>query len=533
VTRRIREDGARYFGPYHSATACRQTLRLINRHFQLRTCTDRTMASRKRPCLQYQIQRCPAPCIPGAVDHEGYAEHVRDVTLFLRGRGEELIQDLERRMEKAAARLDFELAARLRDQIAALRSTQQSQQVVGETLIDQDLFGFYREGDKADVVVLMVREGKLVGRQPFSFSSQEFPDDEVLSGFISRYYDRTESQLHHGTQPIPRQLLVPIDLEDRSAKEQWLTELRGGPVEVVVPKRGERRKLLELAQRNARSNFQTRRQRQVDLEESLGKLQRRLRLKRLPRRVECYDISGLFGQLVVASMVTFTDGEPVRSGYRHFKIQSPRKDDFASIYEVLCRRLRRAKGGDTGWELPDLIVVDGGKAQLSMALTALRDVGVAEGAAAPEVVALAKERIEARTGNDTDEKTRPERVFLPKIKDPILLRPHAAETFLMTRIRDEAHRFAITYHKELRRKRGLRSSLEEIPGIGPKRRRELLRTLGSLKRIRAATVEELAAVPGMTSRAAEAVASYFTAVSEPVTETKPDSEPDSDGGGAA
>jgi len=581
VTRRILDDGARYFGPYHSATACRQTLRLVNRHFQLRTCSDRTLANRKRPCLQHQIGRCPAPCAL-EVDREAYQQHVQDVTLFLRGHGEELVGELERRMRQSAANLAFEHAARVRDQIAALRAAQLSQQVVDDSPVDQDVFGFYREGDQVDLVVLLVRQGKLVGRHPFSLSGQEFPDDELLSGFISRYYlDAAQSDA------IPPRILAPLELEDVEAKRQWLGDLRGSRaaheagslprsagVEILVPRRGPRRKLLELAQQNARSNFATRRSRETDMEQALAKLQRRLRLSRPPRHIECYDVSGMQGQLVVASMAVLIDGEPCRSRYRHFTIQSERKDDFAAMYEVLSRRLKRAD--EAGWALPDLIVVDGGKAQLSMALAALSDVGVV----GPDVVALAKERdisapgggpplecrpiarnVEGAPGGGpplecgpsarsksapgpaaeqgataralADAKDRrPERVFLPRVKDAIVLRPHSAELFLLARVRDEAHRFAITHHKQMRRRRTLRSGLDDIPGIGPKRRRELLRAMGSLRRIRSASVEQLAAVPGMTLRAAEVVVKYLSAPptrpTRPQVRQAPEPDPDRD-----
>jgi excinuclease ABC subunit C len=574
VTRRIRDDGARYFGPYHSATSCRQTLRLVNRHFQLRTCTDRTLRSRRRPCLQHQIGRCLAPCVL-EVDPELYGQQVRDVTLFLRGRGAELITELDQRMREAAAGLEFELAARIRDQIAALRSAQLAQQVVAETLVDQDVFGFHREGDQADVVVLQFREGKLVGRRPYSLSGQEFPDQEMLSGFVSSYY-----LLREGERP-PARVLVPLSLEDDEAKRQWLADLRDGPVEILVPRRGDRRRLLDLAQKNARANFATRRRREADLEEALAKLQRRLRLTRPPRRIECFDISGFQGQLVVASMAVLTDGEPERSRYRHFTIQSEHKDDFAAMYEALSRRLQRARSGEAGWELPDLIVVDGGKAQLSMAVAALRDAALPSTVEAPDLVALAKERPEGGAGAGgaapstpikqggagaggaapstpikqggagaggaapstpikqggagaggaapstpikqggagaggaapstppDDRSRRPERVFLVGVKDPLVLRENSAELYILTRVRDEAHRFAITHHKKLRRRRGLRSGLDDIPGIGPKRKRELLKAMGSLRRIREAGVDELAAVPGMTLKAAEAVAAYL------------------------
>ena len=504
VIRRIKDDGARYFGPYHSATSCRQTLRLVNRHFQLRTCRDRTLESRKRPCLQYQIGRCPAPCV-FEVDAQEYDRHVQDVTLFLRGKGQDLIASLQQRMRAAAEALEFELAARIRDQATALRAALQQQHVVSEEMADQDVFGYFREGDDVDLVVLLMRRGKLVGRRPFSLSGQEFPDQEVLSALVSRYYDRGEQ--------VPAQVLVPLVLEDAVAKRQWLSELRGSAVKILVPRRGARRRLLDLARRNARSNFETRRHRDADREEALAKLQRRLRLSRYPRTIECYDISQFHGEEVVASMVVLQSGEPLRSGYRRFRIRGKRKDDFAAMYEVLSRRLRRAREGDQGWDLPDLLVVDGGKAQLSMALAALKDVGLPEGGEEPGVVALAKERTSRDPGADDagpePGDNIPDRVFLPHVKDPILLRPNTAELFLLSRIRDEAHRFAITYHKSLRKRKKLRSGLEDIPGIGPKRRKALLRDLGSLKRIRAASLEELRAVPGMSSRAAEAVAEYF------------------------
>ncbi len=498
VTRRIKDDGARYFGPYHSATSCRQTLRLVNRHFQLRTCRDRTLESRKRPCLQYQIGRCPAPCV-FEVDEEEYARHVQDVTLFLRGKGQDLIASLEERMARAAAAMEYELAARIRDQIAALRAALLQQNVVSEDMADQDIFGFFREGDDVDLVVLLMRKGKLMGRRPFSLSGQEFPDEDVLGALVNRYYDRGEQ--------VPAQVLVPLTLEDAEVKRQWLSDLRGGAVKILVPRRGARRKLLDLAERNARSNFETRRHRDADREEALAKLQRRLRLPAFPRTIECYDISQLHGTEVVASMVVLQNGEPLRAGYRRFRVKGKRTDDFAAMYEVLSRRLRRAREGDAGWELPELLVVDGGKAHLSMALAALKDVGLPPGVEQPPgVVALAKERATDEAA-DTD---KPDRVFLPHVKDPILLRPNTAELFLLSRIRDEAHRFAISYHKSLRKRRKLRSGLEDIPGIGPKRRKALLRNLGSLKRVQEATLEELASVPGMSSRAAEAVAQYFT-----------------------
>lgn len=496
VTRRIKDDGARYFGPYHSASACRETLRLVNRYFKLRTCTDRTMETRSRPCLQYQIGRCPAPCVYD-VDREQYGRQVEDVSLFLRGREDDLITSLELQMHEAAQRLAFEQAARLRDQIAAVRRTLQRQEVVAADLLDRDVFAYYREGDAVEMVVLNLRGGKLLGRRTFSYSNQEFPDDELLSSFVNLYYD--------GGEPIPHEVLVPLLLEDGEAKALWLSERAERKVTLHVPQRGMRRKLLELAQRNAQSSFQTRRQRRVDLEQSLTKLHQRLRLSRMPRHIECYDISSLMGQHVVASMVVMRDGEPHPPSYRHFKVRMGTRDDFAAMYEVLARRFRRARQGDEGWALPDLIVIDGGKGQLGMALAALRDAELPAELSLPDIVGLAKER----AGPNAAGEDRPDRVVLPGVKDPVRLRPNTAEIYLLSRLRDEAHRFAITHHRKLRRRRTLRSGLDDVPGIGERRRTELLKTFGSLRRIREASVEELAAVPGMTLRAAEAVAQYL------------------------
>ena len=500
VVRKVGDDGALYFGPYHSATACRQTLRLVNRHFQLRTCSDRALRTRKRPCIQHQIKRCLAPCVL-EIPKEQYDQQVSDVALFLKGHGRELIQELEGRMLEASAELQFERAARIRDQIAALKTALMGQRVVGAAHDDQDVFGVYREGDAFEAVILLIRDGKLGGRRNFSFSNQEFSDESVVGDLVGRYYDRGEE--------VPRQVLLPLDLEDADAKAAWLADLRGGAVDLLVPKRGDRRKLVELAGKNARANFETRRKRDDDLEEALAKMQRRLRLARFPHRIECFDISGFLGSLVVASMVVMNDGLPDRSAYRRFKMSARSGDDFAAMYETLCRRFRRAKQGDAGWELPDLIVVDGGKAQLSMADAALHDVGLAPGTAVPDLLALAKERYDGEQETDA-EQDRPDRVFRRGVKDPIRLRPNTPELFLLSQIRDEAHRFAITYHKALRRRKSLRSGLEDIPGIGPTRRKELLRTLGSLKRIRAASVDELTDVPSMSRKAAEAVVSYFT-----------------------
>jgi excinuclease ABC subunit C len=357
---------------------------------------------------------------------------------------------------------------------------------------DQDVIGLYREGTAVEIVVLHIRNGKLMGRRNFSFGNQEFPTTEVLSSFVSLYYDLGNF--------IPDEVLLPLAVEDAAAKSEWLSERRGRKVEVLAPQRGPRAKLTELAEKNAASSFVTRRNKAEDAEAALTKLQNRLSLKNLPRRIECFDISHIQGTATVGSMVVFLDGEPAKSEYRTFKVKTATNDDFASMYEVLSRRFRRAKT-EEAWGPPDLLVIDGGKGQLATALAALRDAQV--NLSTFDAVGLAKER------EDVEGAKQPDRVFLANAKDPIKLRANSAELFLLARVRDEAHRFAVTFHKKLRRRRTLRSALEDVPGVGQKRKRELLRAFGSLKKIRVASVEELARAPGMSLAAAEAVVSYF------------------------
>ena len=521
VTRRIGDDGALYFGPYHSAGACRQTLQVVNRHFKLRTCSDHVLNSRSRPCLQYQIKRCDAPCVY-PVPEQDYARQVQDVALFLRGRDSELMERLSERMKEAARKEEFEIAGSVRDQIRALEKTLEEQRVVSTELRDQDVFGLYREGVAVEIVVLHVRHGKLLGRRNYSFGGQEFPTEEILSSFVSLYYDLGAF--------VPDEVLVPIELEDARVKGDWLTERRGGrKVEVIAPQRGPRRKLVELADKNAAAAFVTRRNKAEDAEAALVRMQSRLNLRRMPRRIECYDISHLQGALTVASRVVFVDGEPARALYRTFKVKTATNDDFASMYEVLSRRFRRSKGvpPEDPWALPDLIVIDGGKGQLSTALAALRDADLGKAAAELDVVGLAKER------EDVEGDKRPDRVFLARAKDPIPLKANSAELFLLMRVRDEAHRVAVRFNRARRRSVALRSSLEDVPGIGPGRKRALLRHLGSLRQVRAASIHELAAAPGMTVAAAEAVFAFFHPVQPPGEGAARGGQDAARGGGAA
>jgi len=481
VVRKYSKDGARYFGPYSSASSIRETLRIINRYFRLRTCTDHVLANRKRPCLLYQIGRCPAPCVY-PVPPEDYARSVDEVIMFLEGKAGELVAGLKSRMKAVASELKFEEAARLRDQLLAIERSLERQKVATADFKDQDVFAFFREGDRILFYVLWVRQGRLNGGQAFPFGSQEFPDEELLPSFVNLYYDQGSF--------VPEEVLLPLDAEGLEALEALLSDRKGARVRVMVPKRGEKHELVLMARKNAEQAFIERKRTRDETDAVLSRLQQKLNLRNFPRRMECYDISHFQGSSIVASQVAVTDGETDKSRYRRFKIKTLEKqDDFASMYEVLSRRLKR---GMEEKDLPDLLVIDGGKGQLASAHAAMKDQGV-EGV---DVIGLAKSRDQEVFDRDEESARSPERIFVLGRKDPIVLPQNSAEIFMLTRMRDEAHRFAITYQQKDLRKSRVRSALEDIPGVGQTRRKILLRHFGSLKRVSEATIEELAEVVG-------------------------------------
>ena len=483
VVRKYQKDGARYFGPYSSASSIRETLRIINRFFHLRTCTDHVLANRKRPCLLHQIGRCPAPCVYPVPEHE-YRKSVDEVILFLEGKAGELVEGLRSRMKQAASELKFEEAARIRDQLLAIERSLERQKVATTDFKDQDVFASHREGDRLLVYVLYVRQGRLNGGMAFPLGSQEFPDEELLPSFVNLYYDQGNF--------VPEEVLLPLDIEEREGLEALLTERKGDKVRVMVPKRGEKRDLVEMAQKNAEQAVLERRRTKDETEVVLRRLQERLHLRNLPRRMECFDISHFQGASIVASQVAATDGEIDKSRYRRYRIKSLEKqDDFASMHEVITRRLKR---GQEEGDLPDLLVIDGGKGQLASALAAAKDLGV-EGV---DIISLAKSRDLEVHDRDEESARSPERVFIPHRKDPIVLRQNSAELYLLARLRDEAHRFAITFQQKSMRKGNFHSVLEDIPGVGDARKKMLLRHFGSLKRVREAGIEELAEVLGPT-----------------------------------
>ncbi len=488
VVRRFKNDGARYFGPYSSASSIRETLRIINRYFQLRTCSDHVLENRRRPCLLHQIGRCPAPCVL-PIEREQYHQGVDEVILFLEGKASELVQGLKARMKTAAAALKFEEAARVRDQLFAIERSLERQKIAFIDQIDQDVFGLYREGDRLLIYALYVRQGRITGGQGFPFSGQEFPDEELLSSFVNLYYDHENF--------VPKEVVLPLELDGVDALAELLSERKGEKVRVHTPKRGEKAELVRMAGKNAEQAFFERKRSKDETAAILERLKDKLHLTKLPRRMECYDISHFQGATIVASQVAVTDGELDKARYRRFRIKSVgTQDDFASMHEVLSRRLRRGRAEQ---DLPDLIVIDGGKGQLASAHAAMKDVGV-EGI---DLVSLAKSRDLEVPDRDEQSARSPERVFLLHRKDPIVLPQNSAEMFMLTRLRDEAHRFAITFQQKLMRRRNFKSVLEEIPGIGEGRKKALLRHFGSVKRIREATIEELSEVEGMGPAVAE------------------------------
>ncbi|MCE9666832.1 excinuclease ABC subunit UvrC [Myxococcus stipitatus] len=482
VVRKYERDGARYFGPYSSAGAIRETLRIINRYFRLRTCTDHVLANRKRPCLLYQIGRCPAPCVY-PVPEEDYRRSVDEVVMFLEGKANELVEGLRLRMKRASMDLKFEEAARVRDQLQAIERSLERQKIATTDFKDQDVFAFHREADRILFYVLWVRQGRINGGQAFPFGSQEFPDAELLASFVNLYYDQGSF--------VPEEVLLPLEPDDGTqGLEALLSERKGERVRVLVPKRGEKHDLVLMGAKNAEQAFLERRRTKDETDQVLSRLQQRLNLRNFPRRMECFDISHFQGSAIVASQVAVTDGEADKSRYRKYKIKTLEKqDDFASMYEVVTRRLKR--GVEEG-DLPDLLVIDGGKGQLASAQAAMKDVGVTT----VDVVGLAKSRDLEVFDRDAERASSPERVFVMGRKDPIVLAQNSAELFMLTRMRDEAHRFAITFQKSVLRKSRVRSALEDIPGVGEVRRKALLRHFGSLKRVGEASIEELAEVVG-------------------------------------
>jgi len=479
VTRRVVKDGARYFGPYTDAGAVHETLRMLKKLFPLRTCRQ---LNADRPCLQHHIKRCLAPCT-GKVSKQEYSAMIQAVCLLLEGRSDAVVRDLRKRMVQAAEELNFEMAASLRDQLAAVEKVTEKQNIVTGSG-DQDVLGLARSAQGICVQVFFIRSGKMVGREHFLMNGGEEEEDaEILAAFVKQYYSRAAF--------IPREILLPFPLLEQDLLAEWLGSLKTGRVSVGVPQRGTKKDLVEMANGNALTALEAETAKlEADWEHTEGALQELggyLGLAAAPQRMECFDISHIQGAETVASMVVFTDGRPHKEEYRRYKLQTVEgsPDDFRSMQEVLARRY-----GAAAEPLPDLIIIDGGKGQLSAALAVIRGVGLTD----IPVISLAKQF---------------ELIFREGDSEPLALPRYSQALYLMQRIRDEAHRFAITYHRKLRSRRNLVSVLDHVPGIGAKRRAALWQHFGSLAKIKAAEPTELSAAPGMTKPAAEAVYRFF------------------------
>ena len=495
VTRRMERDGARYFGPLTDVRAVHQTLDMLRRLFPYLTCKREITGQNTRACLYYHIGRCAGPCI-GAISRQEYRALIKRICLFLEGKAEEIVADLQAQMTSAAEALDFETAAALRDQIMAVERVTKQQKIALAVGKDEDVIALAQENDDTCVQVFFIRQGKLIGREYFILDGAAEEDEaQIVASFVKQFYDEAAY--------VPMKIILPTNVEEAVVIETWLRSKRGSKVKLHAPQRGRGRELVKMAAENAAETLASLRAQWLLDEgrsvEALAQLQERLGLEEAPTRIEGYDISNIQGTAATGSMVVFVKGVPRKSDYRRFRIRTVGgADDYAMMQEVLRRRFKRAKqrmsesanqriGGDVWAIMPDLIIVDGGKGQLNAALEVLEEHGLKGEVPA---VGLAKKQ---------------EEVFLPGRSQPLVLPRDSQGLHLLQRVRDEAHRFAIGYHRQLRAKKTLTSILEEIPGIGPKRRQALLKHFGSIETIRQASIEELAAVKGMTRKAAEMV----------------------------
>jgi len=489
IVRTVKKDGSRYFGPYTNVGAVHETLKLLKRIFPIRSCKQGGLKKQERPCLNAFIQRCSAPC-QGQITKDDYRKMVADIISFLEGKEETLVHKLEKQMKEAAERLDFEKAAELRDQLLSVEKVREKQKIVSGNFVDMDVLNYAQGAERACVQIFFVRGGKVMGGDHFILESgAEMEGREILSAFLKQYY--------YQAKYIPSQILLPEEVPEKEVLTCWLAEKKGGKVVLKFPQRGYKKELLELAGKNAWESLQQetkiREQRKQKEELALIEIAGALNLLEKPHRLECYDISNIQGQEAVASMVVFEEGRPNRSEYRRFKIKTVEgPDDFASMAEVIRRRFEKGLRGDERFSiLPDLVIVDGGKGQLAAARKVMKKLGVAQ----IPIVSIAEKE---------------EEIYCEGQSLPIVLPRDSQALYLLQRIRDEAHRFAITYHRLLRGRRNLASVLDDIPGLGPQRKSALLQYFNfSLQRIRQASLEELQKVAGLGKTTAYQVWNFF------------------------
>ncbi len=536
VRRYTPEEGVRYFGPFSSAAAARETLRIVNAIFPIRKSPEAVFRNRTRPCIYYELGRCIAPCV-GYADAATYGELLDEVEMFLRGRNQELAGVIRAKMAEAAGRQEYERAAKFRDQLQAVERTMEKQTITTPQSVDRDVFGYFKAGDDMQVQALLVRRGRLQDVPTYGFDTKGLSAEAAFAAFLEQFYARTRF--------IPSEVLVPVMPPDAEALREWLTDLRSGKdtagqasrgteekitsrgtetrgreestagqasrgtVEILCPQRGDKARLVEMAMANAESSYRAGHAAPEDRLRVLERLQSALGLRRLPRRIECYDISNLGGDLAVGSQGTFENGAANKAHYRRYKIKTVEgSDDFAMMGEVIERRLRR--GLDEG-DLPDLILVDGGKGQLGVAQAVMEQLGAWD----VDLASLAKSRDKRLGAGPTARHERTdERVFVPGQPEPIVLPHDSQELYLIERVRDEAHRFAIAYHRKLRSQPYKGSVLDRVPGIGPARKKALVAHFGSVRAIRQATAEQLAQAEGISAKHAEAIFAFFHGVRE-------------------
>jgi len=484
MSRRKRKDGARYFGPYASSSAMWSTLKLLRRLFPLRQCKGAELKARKRPCLNHQMNRCLAPCA-GKIEHHRYMAMVDKVVMFLEGRNKSLRNDLHRAMQEAAERCAFEEAAVVRDQINALNKTLEKQIVVSQTGGDRDVYGFARSGASVSVTLIYVREGIINGTRRFFLKDTYGDDPVILSQVIKQVYD--------AKVPPPPMILLPFAIDDQQLLQEHLSDLSGRKASLSVARRGDRRHLITMANTNARQLFDEQDKKTASWKMLSESLQKKLRLDGRAETIECVDISNISGTDAVGSLVRFSGGEPDKSGYRHYRITSVRgPDDYAMMAETIRKRFDKSPELTV---LPDIFMVDGGKGQLAVAEAIIKELGLENQIS---LLGIAKERADEG-----------EKIYRPGRKNPIILPGHNPVLLYLMRVRDEAHRFGITFHRSLRKKRSLTSTLDQIPGVGAERKKRLLKSIGSLKKISRASIAELQEVEGIGEELARQIHSFF------------------------
>ncbi|TKB07134.1 excinuclease ABC subunit UvrC [Desulforhopalus sp. IMCC35007] len=484
MARRKTRDKARYFGPYSSSSAMWSTLRLISSLFPLRNCKGSQLKKRDRPCLNRQIGKCLAPCA-GNADRQLYMEHVKKIIMLLEGRNRDLIQSLQSQMQEAADILDFEKAASLRDQVSALSRTLEKQVISASHTKDQDVFGFARKDAAVAVALLFIRDGLINGSRSFFLADTYGDDASILSQVLTQFY--TDEVV------VPSEILLPFEPADLELQSDFLSDKSTTKVELHIPKRGEKMQLVAMANANAQQSFEEKEKKKSSWEHLSKSMCRTLHLDRAPDRIECLDISNISGQQAVGSLVCFTKGEKDSANFRHYKIKTvDGPNDYAMMKEVLERRLSRGLEEDT---LPDMFVVDGGKGQLGMAMAVAKELGITEDI---DWIGIAKEK-----------ESEGEKLYKPERKNPIILPAHNPIILYLMRIRDESHRYGVTFHRKLRNKATLTSELDGIPGIGAEKKKQLLKHMGSLKRVKTATVDDLCEVQGIGPEIAQKIFNFF------------------------